>query len=98
MLRWECIHFGGCLAAAFGGVPTSLRPCPVAALKRLCSPNMQATPLSWRGQKQSTAFSNARRRLRWTNYGTAHKVVQGPVPTYRSGLLALSLLQSSRQP
>ena len=44
MLRWECIHFRGCLAAAFGSVLTSLRPCPVAALKRLYLLNMQATP------------------------------------------------------
>ena len=42
-MRWECIHFGGCLAAAFSGVLTSLRPCPITALKRLSSPNMQAT-------------------------------------------------------
>ena len=52
MLRWECIHFGGCLAAAFSGVPTSLRPCPVAALKRFYSPNMQA-PYYPRGVRNS---------------------------------------------
>jgi len=44
MWWWECIHFWGSLAAAFGGLPTSLRPYYIAALKRLCSLNMQAMP------------------------------------------------------
>ena len=49
MLRWECIHFRGVLAAAFGGVLTSLRPSHLAALKRLCSLNYAShLKLSWR--------------------------------------------------
>ena len=53
MLRWKCTRFRGVLAAAFGGVLTSLRPSYLAALKRLCSLNICKPPYYPRGVRNS---------------------------------------------